>query len=222
MSRVKDIELKVIPANIANNFIKKHHYSGKVVNNSYLHFGAFLDKKLHGVMQFGHSMDKAKIQPLVKGTEWNGFCELNRMAFDDFLPRNSESYCIGKALRLIKKNAPHIKWVVSFADGCSCGDGTIYRASNFVLTQIKKNATMWINDKGEKKQNMSFHSDRTLKDGFKRLEGYMFRYIYFIDKRKQKDLMCDIIPFAKIKELGADMYLGQKGLPKNENHKRTI
>ena len=92
MSRVKDIELKVIPANIANNFIKKHHYSGKVVNNSYLHFGAFLDKKLHGVMQFGHSMDKAKIQPLVKGTEWNGFCELNRMAFDDFLPRNSESY----------------------------------------------------------------------------------------------------------------------------------
>lgn len=222
MSRVKDIELKVIPANIANNFIKKHHYSGKVVNNSYLHFGAFLDKKLHGVMQFGHSMDKAKIQPLVKGTEWNGFCELNRMAFDDFLPRNSESYCIGKALRLIKKNAPHIKWVISFADGCSCGDGTIYRASNFVLTQIKKNATMWINDKGEKKQNMSFHSDRTLKDGFKRLEGYMFRYIYFIDKRKQKDLMCDIIPFAKIKELGADMYLGQKGLPKNENHKRTI
>ena len=222
MSRVKDIELKVIPANIANNFIKKHHYSGKVVNNSYLHFGAFLDKKLHGVMQFGHSMDKTKIQPLVKGTEWNGFCELNRMAFDDFLPRNSESYCIGKALRLIKKNAPHIKWVVSFADGCSCGDGTIYRASNFVLTQIKKNATMWINDKGEKKQNMSFHSDRTLKDGFKRLEGYMFRYIYFIDKRKQKDLMCDIIPFAKIKELGADMYLGQKGLPKNENHKRTI
>jgi len=218
MSRVKDIELKVIPANIANNFIKKYHYSGKVVNNSYLHFGAFLDKKLHGVMQFGHSMDKAKIQPLVKGTEWNGFCELNRMAFDDFLPRNSESYCIGKALRLIKKNAPHIKWVISFADGCSCGDGTIYRASNFVLTQIKKNATMWINDKGEKKQNMSFHSDRTSKDGFKRLEGYMFRYIYFIDKRKQKDLMCDIIPFAKIKELGADMYLGQKGLPKNANH----
>ena len=218
MSRVKDIELKVIPANIANNFIKKHHYSGKVVNNSYLHFGAFLDKKLHGVMQFGHSMDKAKIQPLVKGTEWNGFCELNRMAFDDFLPRNSESYCIGKALRLIKKNAPHIKWVISFADGCSCGDGTIYRASNFVLTQIKKNATMWINDKGEKKQNMSFHGDRTSKDGFKRLEGYMFRYIYFIDKRKQKDLMCDIIPFAKIKELGADMYLGQKGLPKNANH----
>ena len=211
MSRVKEIELKVIPAKIANDFIKKHHYSGKVVNNSFLHFGAFLDKRLHGVMSFGHSLDKAKTQKLVKNTGWNEFCELNRMAFDDYLPRNSESYCIGKALRLLKKNAPHLKWVISFADGCSCGDGTIYRASNFVLTQIKKNSTMWINDKGEKVQNMSFATNPALniKD-FKRLDGYMLRYIYFIDKKCIKDLNCEIIPFSKIKEMGASMYKGVK------------
>ena len=211
MSRVKEIELKVIPAKIANDFIKKHHYSGKVVNNSFLHFGAFLDKRLHGVMSFGHSLDKAKTQKLVKNTGWNEFCELNRMAFDDYLPRNSESYCIGKALRLLKKNAPHLKWVISFADGCSCGDGTIYRASNFVLTQIKKNSTMWINDKGEKVQNMSFATNPALnKKDFKRLDGYMLRYIYFIDKKCIKDLTCEIIPFSKIKEMGAGMYKGVK------------
>ena len=211
MSRVKEIELKVIPAKIANDFIKKHHYSGKVVNMSFLHFGAFLDKRLHGVMSFGHSLDKAKTQKLVKNTGWNEFCELNRMAFDDYLPRNSESYCIGKALRLLKKNAPHLKWVISFADGCSCGDGTIYRASNFVLTQIKKNSTMWINDKGEKVQNMSFATNPALnKKDFKRLDGYMLRYIYFIDKKCIKDLNCEIIPFSKIKEMGASMYKGVK------------
>ena len=211
MSRVKEIELKVIPAKIANDFIKKHHYSGKVVNNSFLHFGAFLDKRLHGVMSFGHSLDKAKTQKLVKNTGWNEFCELNRMAFDDYLPRNSESYCIGKALRLLKKNAPHLKWVISFADGCSCGDGTIYRASNFVLTQIKKNSTMWINDKGDKVQNMSFATNQALnKKDFKRLDGYMLRYIYFIDKKCIKDLNCEIIPFSKIKEMGAGMYKGVK------------
>ena len=211
MSRVKEIELKVIPAKIANDFIKKHHYSGKVVNNSFLHFGAFLDKRLHGVMSFGHSLDKAKTQKLVKNTGWNEFCELNRMAFDDYLPRNSESYCIGKALRLLKKNAPHLKWVISFADGCSCGDGTIYRASNFVLTQIKKNSTMWINDKGEKVQNMSFATNPALnKKDFKRLDGYMLRYVYFLDKKCIKDLTCEIIPFSKIKEMGANMYKGVK------------
>ena len=38
----KDVTVKVIPSKLANDFIKKHHYSGKVVNNSQLHFGCFL------------------------------------------------------------------------------------------------------------------------------------------------------------------------------------
>lgn len=53
MGRALDVQLKVIPSSIANPFVKRIHYSGKVVNNSCLHFGAFLDGKLHGVMSFG-------------------------------------------------------------------------------------------------------------------------------------------------------------------------
>lgn len=158
MGRAKEIDIKVIPSKIAVPFIKKHHYSGKVVNNSNLHFGAFLDGKLHGVMSFGPSLDKSKIIKLVEETKWNEFIELNRMAFDDYLPRNSESYSIGKAIRLIKKNAPHIKWVISFADGCSCGDGTIYRASNFILTGIKENANLCKLPNGEKIHKMTLES----------------------------------------------------------------
>lgn len=142
MDRVKEIKIKVIPSKIANEFVKKHHYSGKVVSNSNLHFGAFLDGKLHGVMSFGPSTDKRKCQTLVRDTGWNEFIELNRMAFDNYLPRNSESRSISIALRMIKKQAPQIKWVISFADGTQCGDGTIYRASGFVLTGIKENKTI--------------------------------------------------------------------------------
>lgn len=138
MDRVKEIVIKVIPPKVANDFVKKHHYSGKVVPNSNLHFGAFLDGKLHGVLQYGPSLCKNVMLGIVEGTQWNEFIELNRMAFDDYLPRNSESFCIAKTLKLIRKHAPQIKWVVSFADGCQCGDGTIYRASNFVLTGIKR------------------------------------------------------------------------------------
>lgn len=47
----KEITMKVIPSSIANPFIKAHHYSGKVVNNSKLHFGVFLDGQLHGVIR---------------------------------------------------------------------------------------------------------------------------------------------------------------------------
>jgi hypothetical protein len=49
MGRAKEIIVKVIPSKIANEFVKKHHYTGKVVPNSTLHFGCFLDNKLHGV-----------------------------------------------------------------------------------------------------------------------------------------------------------------------------
>lgn len=158
MGRAKEIIIKVIPASVANPFVKKHHYSGKIVNNSKLHFGAFLDGKLHGVMSFGSSMDKSKIIRLVKDTGWNDFLELNRMAFDEYLPRNSESFCISKAIKLIKKNAPHIKWIISFADGCSCGDGTIYRASNFVLTDIRENKNLCLLPSGEKIHKMTLES----------------------------------------------------------------
>lgn len=42
MGRAKEIVVKVIPSSVANPFVKKHHYSGKVVANSSVHFGAFL------------------------------------------------------------------------------------------------------------------------------------------------------------------------------------
>lgn len=162
MGRAKEIEVKVIPSSIANPFIIRHHYSKKKVNNSCLHFGAFLDGALHGVLSYGPSLDKSKIMGLVEGTGWNEFLELNRMAFDDYLPRNSESYCIAKTLKLIKKNAPQVKWVVSFADGCSCGDGAIYRASNFVLTGIKENQNLCQLPDGSKVHKMSLESNPTL------------------------------------------------------------
>lgn len=217
MSVVKQIQVKSIHSSLANAFVRKHHYSGKVVPNSQLHFGSYLDDKLHGVMQFGPSMDKSKIQTLVKGTGWNEFIELNRMAFDDTLPKNSESRCIAIALRLIKKHAPHIKWVVSFADGTQCGDGTIYRASGFLLTAVKKNNTIIRNNEGMVVANMTYSKGKhILATGGKAkaigvpLPGYMFRYIYFIDKSKQKDLTVDVLPYSAISDAGAKMYKGKR------------
>lgn len=221
MGRAKEIIVKVIPSKIANDFVKKHHYSGKVVPNSQLHFGAFLDNKLHGVMSYGPSLNKKGTINLVNNTGWNEFIELNRMAFDDYLPKNSESRCISYSIKLIQKNAPQIKWIISFADGCQCGDGTIYRASNFKLINIKKNTSMWIN-KIDKKimQDMQFYHTMTKKDkNWEKLDGYMFTYIYFIDKSKEKDLNVPIIPFSKIDKLNAGMYKGEK-ITRAERHNK--
>lgn len=211
MPSVKDIIVKPIKSSVANEFVKKHHYSGKVVSNSQLHFGCFLNGVLGGVMSFGPSLDKKKVVGLVKGTPFNDFLELNRMAFGDLLPRNSESRCISVAMRLIKKNYPNIKWVISFADGCQCGDGTIYRASGFKLTGIKKNKTIMINDAGDVKTDLYFNINPQLREKKKEyhsLDGYQLRYIYFLDKSKEKDLTVPILPFTIIDEMNARMYKG--------------
>ena len=161
MATAKDLHVAPISSHDARGLVKRIHYSGKVTNNSQLHFGVFLDGKLEGAMQFGPSLDKRKIQGLVSDTGWNDFIELNRMAFSEALPRNSESRALGVAFRLIRKHYPHIEWVVSFADGTQCGDGTIYRASGFVLTGIKKNTQMWAAPSGEKFSRISLTDGRS-------------------------------------------------------------
>lgn len=143
MTTAKNIVLRPITRQEADAIVQRVHYSGKVVKNSQLHIGVFLHGRLEGAMQFGPSLDKRKIQGLVSGTGWNEFIELNRMAFTDALPRNSESRALAIAMKLLRKHAPQLKWVVTFADGAQCGDGTIYRASGFVLTGIKRNDQIW-------------------------------------------------------------------------------
>lgn len=246
MGRAKDIVLKVIPGSVANPFIRAHHYSGKVVNNSILHFGVFLDGALHGVMSYGPSMNKRLLIGLVEGTGWNEFLELNRMAFDAVLPRNSESRAIAISLRMLRRYAPQIKWVVSFADACSCGDGTIYRASNFVLTGIKPNEALCVLPDGTRIHKMTLSSSPTQprkelggrcyfdytdgrfawktfleRSGSHLISGWQLRYVYFLDPACRTKLTVPVLPFSEIDRLGAGMYCGEKITQAERHHNLT-
>jgi len=260
MPSAKDLIIRPIDRNTANAVVRKEHYSGKVVNNSQLHFGVYWQGKLEGCLQFGPSLDKRKIQGLVAGTQWHEFIELNRMAFSEALPRNSESRAIAICMKLIKKHASQIKWVISFADATQCGDGTIYRASGFVLTSIKENDQIWIAPQGEAVSSRLSLTDNSSKReqakaqtlsrvtatkgkhithsaslrlgigaigtatstgggssmkayqaaGFRPLEGFQLRYIYFIDPTWKSRLTVPIIPFSQIDKMNAGMYKGEK------------
>jgi hypothetical protein len=230
----KHIIVKPISSADAARIVKACHYSGKVVQNSQLHFGVFLDGKCGGAMQFGPSLDKRKMLGIVEGTKWNGFLELNRMAFADWLPRNSESRAIAVAMRLIRKAYPHIEWVVSFADGTQCGDGTIYRASGFVLTGINQSMNLVRRGDGVVIHKMTLESNPTSKrkelggrsyyeitggkynleayrkaTGGQIIPGFQLRYIYFLNPEARQRLTCPVIPFSEIERRGAGMYLGK-------------
>lgn len=270
----KDIQVAPIASKDAHAFVRAHHYSGKSVQNSQLHLGAFIGRRLIGVAQFGPPMDRSKLIGLVRDTPWNSMLELNRLALVDDTPKNSESRFLSVCLRLIRKNAPHIQWIVSFADATQCGDGTIYRAAGFVLTGIKKNTQIWeapdhsvlasansmpgpngataikakfgiprdidgrrgarfsriaLTDNrsaGEKRRadvvsrttmtkanNIGPTGAASMKHyeavGFRPLPGFQLRYIYFLEPSVRERLTVPVLPFTRIAEMGAGMYLGK-------------
>jgi hypothetical protein len=233
MASAKDLRVAPIAAADAVRMVKATHYSGRVVQNSQVHLGVFLDGRLEGAMQFGPSLDKRKIQGLVAGTPWHGFIELNRMAFSDRLPRNSESRAMAVAFRLLRKHYPQLEWVISFADATQCGDGTIYRAAGFVLTAIKANeqivefpdgyrdTRMVLTDTSGPKRHdvarrygVTLGGAATLKPfldiGARIVPGHQLRYIYFLKPEARARLTVPIVPFGKIAEVGAGMYRGEK------------
>lgn len=226
----KALRVAPIAGRDAGAFVRRVHYSGTVVSNSQLHLGVFLGDRLEGVMQFGPSMDKGKLQGLVPGTQWNEFIELNRMAFSEALPRNSESRALGVAMRLLRRHYPHLKWVVSFADGTQCGDGTIYRAAGWLLTKVERNDTILEFPWGLRVADVTLkaHWDgatarevcaklgvgvqrRTrrqwLELGARPVHGHQLRYVCLL--QGGLELVCPVLPYSAIAEAGAGMYRGQ-------------
>lgn len=209
----KDIVLKPISAQVANEFVKRVHYSGKVVPNSQIHIGIYYFGKLEGVMQYGPCLAKKQMLGLIEGTKWDSFIELNRMAFTDALPKNSESRAIAISLKILKKHLPQLEWVISFADGSQCGDGTIYRASGFLLTGIKPNEGLRLNpETGEVMHTITAYH-RNMKAEFQTWQpvvGYQLRYIYLYNQKDKERLNVPILSFDEIDKVGARMYKGMR------------
>lgn len=243
MGSAKDIQLRWIDGRSARRVIGALHYSGKVVNNSGAHVGVFLGGRCFGAMSFGPPLDKRKSLGLVDGSAWDSMLELNRMAFGPELPRNSESRAIAVACRMIRRKAPSIKWILSFSDAAQCGDGTIYRASGFLLTAIKETRNLCRLPSGEVVHKIALENrcsaprrelgGRSYHDvtggkydfaayiresGGTPLRGFQLRYVKFLDRRWAERLTVPSIPFSKIEEVGASMYLGQSRALQRADH----
>lgn len=127
-----------IPCRDARSIITTHHYSHRVVNNSYLHLGIFREGALEGVLQWGYALQPARAGAIVNGTVQGEYLELNRMWLDDEAPRNSESQAISYALKYIKRACPSVAWVQSFADERCKGLGVVYQACSFLYVGCHK------------------------------------------------------------------------------------
>lgn len=232
----KDIVLEPISRSKANLFIEDHHYSGTTVEYSHLHLGVYYKGSMVGALQYGDPVHREKIVGLVRGTGWNEVMELNRMALTDEAPKNSASRSLSVSIKMFERHAPHVKWIISYADASQCGDGSIYRAANFVLTGIKENKDLLRLSNGDVRSALGMttnakNSPVEAWDGETPVEvcegspskskiiektdadpvpGYQLRYMYFIDEDYRDRLTVPEIPYQRIDEIGAGMYKGEK------------
>lgn len=123
-------EVKQVERSDIRGFIEKNHYSRSINGCIADYCFALFDPKnvMRGAMFFGR---------MAMANQWKKYAnceadviELRRLCCDDEAPRNSESFFIAKALKLLRSSwAGRI--VVSYADKQYGHTGTIYAASNF-------------------------------------------------------------------------------------------
>lgn len=58
--------------------------------------------------------------------------ELARLYLEDFLPANSETFVVARAIKHIRLHHPEVKRLVSYADPSKGHEGIIYRAGNWL------------------------------------------------------------------------------------------
>jgi hypothetical protein len=198
----------LIPCAQARAVIIKHHYSHRVVNNSYLHLGVYLEGRLCGVLQFGYALCPARAGKVVAGTVQGQYLELNRMWLDDAAPRNSESRAISQAIKYIRRAMPTVAWVQSFADE-RCGRwGVVYQAANFLYCGHHVTAFYELDGQtyhkmlltahkkgGQRGEHLRKNLDRAVRRSLRQ-----FRYVYFIKRDWMRRLKLPVLPYPKPEE----------------------
>ena len=205
MYSVKELEPKV-----ARDYVKKYHYSGKVVANSKIHLGCFDDHGvLCGVLQYGPPMNGSKTSDkILKGVS---MVELNRMVMRDEEPRNSESMAISACNKWLRKNTD-IKYLLSFSDGKEGNVGYIYQATNwkyigYLLSDsfyklddaVVHAVTVWHKFKEKHKDRDTKTTNEILCDNFEYVSKITCKqHIYLLALDKRVKFPFNEVPYPKV------------------------
>jgi hypothetical protein len=200
-------EYNVIDINkeTAVKFIQKFHYSPVMPSITKHYLGFYVNDDLKGVLTLGWgTQPRQTINKLFPGLGSPDYFEIGKMCMDDDMPRNSESQMLSYTVKWLKKNKPDVKFLYTMADGIMGKCGYVYQAANFLFGE-KYWTNVYMMENGEKLhprsskslliENAKFvgkeklfwlTSDYMKMKGIKKIDGYMFRYIYPLNKSGQK------------------------------------
>jgi len=189
-----NFKIRKISFDIGKEFVKKYHYTGGIKGS--LTYGLFNNYELIGVCAFA-TPSSENVCASVFGIEYKrSVTELHRLVLLDWVPKNSESWFISRALKVLKKDKPFYNAVLSFADANEGHSGIIYQATNAIYTGTSSKSIFYLDQDGRlrhpRHDGHNISRAEALSRNWKTIkrEG-KYRYLYLLpnDKRHKKELL---------------------------------
>jgi len=209
--------LREINASTAKDIIIKNHYSHKWTMCS-VALGVFYkqkvesnffddeSEKLIGCLVYGNPVGRSAAASISDKISINQIYELTRLFIHDGYGKNIESLSIGMSFDWLRKNRPHIKALLSYADNEAGHAGIIYQSTNWIYQGNSSVGLMpnfsvsltgpeegynWIHSRTVFARYGS-HNPYIVKSKVKRTfwrkkESNKHRYVYILPKGKEKE-----------------------------------
>ena len=188
---IKDtFTVKSIKPKETHDWLLHKHYAKRVPSISYA-FGLFNGSVLCGVITFGMPPNYIEMQA------WEPYdlLELNRLVTNDNMPKNTTSYFVSKAIKML----PRPKVLISYSDIDNGHYGYIYQATNWIYTGIGgAGCRIYIMKNG--KELHQRHENKIQEKNIKEIKKTTgkCRYYYFHANKRDKRKMIDIMRFEEL------------------------
>jgi hypothetical protein len=227
------ISLRSISKNVAKEMIIKNHYTHKW-SLCRVAYGIFIKtdnksdflnvdgERLIGCCVFGQPVGRSAAASLCSLIKIDEVLELTRLWIES-IPndKNLESYVIANCIKLIKRDFPTIKAILSYADGEENHNGKIYQATNFLYQGNSSVALMpnysvsltgpnegykWMHSRTVSSKygshNVEHLKKQIGKTFWRKRESNKHRYILFISDKQNnrkfiKNLKHPVLPYPK-------------------------
>ena len=224
------VVVKRIDKSIAEEMIIKHHYSHKwslcqvaygifYITDKPSRFFDTVEENLIGCIVFGQPVGRSAAESISSIIKINEVFELVRLWIADGYGKNIESYCIMQSIGLVKKNFPHIKVIISYADSEAGHKGIIYQACNFYYQGFGNIPLMpnysisligppykWIHSRTVSStygsHNVEWLKKKVGHTFYRKKESNKHRYFYLLSNKKEKRIIIEnlkhpILPYPK-------------------------
>jgi hypothetical protein len=178
----KELVVKKVSHSFGNNFIFNHHYlHRKIYIARNVSYGLFLSEYCIGVCLFGYPVWRQypNLVPPLASPECP---ELIRLCTMSMLPKNTESFFVGKCLKYMEEDwtletKTRPKCITSFCDISLGFDGAIYKATNF---EFFKKTSGRPSNPGGAHGKWGINKDKT--------KAEKIMYVYWIDKKIKQQI----------------------------------